>query len=86
MPLFPLCLFLAIEVCNRFCFVTCQKGGSFALRRGSGGNRRGQNDVSESVLGQDNWVGFEILWLEKLGSECGHIFGDPKYTHCFFKV
>lgn len=44
---------------------------------GQVGTRREQNDVSVSVLGQDNWVGFDILWLRKLG---------PKYDQIFVKT
>ena len=59
---------------RRFCFVTGQEGRIFSLGRGQVGNRRGQNDVSVSVLGQDNWVGFDILWLGKLGPKYDQIF------------
>lgn len=40
------------------------------MKRNQVGVRRGQNDVLVSVLCQDIWIGFEILWLGKLGPEC----------------
>lgn len=70
MIVFPLYPFLSIEIYSRFCFVTGQEEGIFSLGGGQVGTRREQNDVSVSVLGQDNWVGFDILWLGKLGPKC----------------
>lgn len=40
------------------------------MKRGQVGVRRGQNDVLVSILCQDIWIGFGILWLGKLGPEC----------------
>lgn len=45
---------------NRFCLVLVQEGGFLLRGVGQAGNRRAQDDILVSVLGQGNWVGFEI--------------------------